>query len=237
MNSTEEPRKQKNKDKSKSKKHKNPFRHLFYDFVKVTGALSAFVYIRPKRIYENKKATKALRGRLMVASNHTGVLDALPLHFAFPTRRLHFLAMKEVFSKPLGRWFFTHVLCIPVDRQNFGMASFNQAVDVLRDDRTLCIFPEGAINAEGKGVNAYKQGVALIAIRGKAPIVPVYIAPRKKWYKRTVIVIGEPITVATGDIPVADMMGSVASITEQLHEKELALADIYEKWKNRKSTK
>lgn len=239
MNSQEGQQKNNAANKKKKKKRKNnPFRFLLYDFVKITGALSAFFYVRPKRIYENKKATKALlRKRMLVASNHIGVLDAIHLHFAFPSRRLHFLALKEIFAKRLGRWFFTHVLCIPIDRENIEMSSFNRAVDVLKDERCLCIFPEGTINIEKKNVSAYKSGVALIAIRGKAPIVPVYIAPRKKWYHRSVMVIGEPIMLATEFEGLSNMMNTVNRITEVLHEKEIALMEIYNQWRDRKHTK
>ncbi len=195
------------------------------------------ICLRPKRLYENKKATKALRGRALVASNHTGVLDPIALHFSFPTRRLHFWAMREIFESKAGNWFFTHVLCIPVDRANVGLSTVNRSVDVLKENGILCIFPEGAINTSGEGVNAYKSGAALIALRGKAPVVPVYIVPRKKWYNRSVTVIGEPIMLTAGDIPVSEMLKSVKTLTDILHEKELILMDIYDKWKNRKSTK
>ena len=44
----------------KNKKKKRPFEYFFYDFVKVTGAIPAFVIVRPKFIYENENAKKPL---------------------------------------------------------------------------------------------------------------------------------------------------------------------------------
>jgi hypothetical protein len=66
-----------------------------------------------------------------------------------------------------------------------------------------------------------------MAHRANAPILPVYIVKREKWYRAQRVVIGEPFDVnaAVGPIPTMEQMERV---TAQLREKELELKRFYE---------
>lgn len=221
----------------KKKRRWRPFRYLFYDFVKVTGAITALLYVRPKCLYESAAAKKKLRGKGVIIANHLGVLDPIILHCVFYYRRLSFLTLDDIFKTRLGKFFFSHVNCIPVDRGNFSMQTFKASLDVLERNKPLCIYPEGHINQyeDKTNVAPFKSGAVLIAVRGKAPIIPVYVAPRKKWYHRTVCVIGEPIDVAAMVEKSFDM-NTVDEINDELHEKEMKLREIHRKWEDRKKS-
>ena len=229
MNSKDNSTKKQQKQKSK---RKNPFRFFLQDFIKITGALTASIWLRPKRLFESKKAKRHVKGGAVVIANHTGVTDPAALFFAFWYRRIHIMAMKELFNSKVGGWFFRKALCIPVDRENFNTQTFREAVDVLNDGGILAIFPEGQINHDTTTVQSFKSGAVLMALRGNAPIVPVYIAPLTKWYKRAVMVIGEPINVKEicGAIP---SLGKIEEVSKILREKELSLKEVYSKWKKK----
>lgn len=225
--------KDKSTKKQKKNKRRNPFRFFLQDFIKITGAWTAAVWLRPKRLFESKKAKKHIRGGAVAIANHTGVTDPIALFFAFWYRRLHIMAMKELFTKKFGNWFFRKALCIPVDRANFNTQTFHEAVEVLNEGGVLAIFPEGEINHDTSTVKAFKSGAVLMALRGHAPIVPVYIAPLTKWYSRAVMVIGEPIypEEICGSTP---SLNSIDEVSKILREKELALKEVYQKWKTKK---
>ena len=225
-----------NSTKKTKKRKRNPFRVLFYDFVKFTGAPSVLIWLRPKKLYESKAAKKRIRKGAIVAANHTGFSDPLALLCALWYRRPHMIALKEMFESKTSMRFFCAMGCIPVDRQNFNMQTYRASVDVLSKKKILCVFPEGAINQDSSTIQTFKSGAALMALKGGVPIIPVYIAPRKKWYTRSVTVFGEPIDVKglCGEKP---DLRAIDRVTEILHEKEMKLMEIYNAWNNKRSSK
>ncbi len=58
----------------------------------------------------------------------------------------------------------------PVDREGSAAAAIKRSVDVLRAGGCIGIFPEGGRNVAGD--KEARQGVALLASLGKAPVVP-----------------------------------------------------------------
>lgn len=225
-----------NSNKKTKKRRRNPFRFALFDLLKWSRALSVLLWLRPKKLYENKAAKKHIRGGAVLVSNHTNIFDPIIMHCAFWYRRLHIIAMKELFNKKFPRWFFNTMLCIPVDRQNFNINTYRAAVDVLLDKRPLGIFPEGSINHDETTVNSFKSGAVFMALKGNAPIVPLYIAPRKKWYSRAIIVVGEPIdlnALCGGKMDIR----KIDEAANTLREREMKLMEVYNKWKTKKSSK
>lgn len=223
-------------NQKKNKKKRNPFRFLLFDFIKVTGALSVAIWLRPKWLFGSKKAKKHIRGGAVVIANHTKFVDPVALYCAFWYRRVHIMAMQEIFSRKLGNWFFRNALCIPVNRRDFSIDSFRAAVEVLEDGGILGVFPEGKINPDVSTVGPFQSGAVLMAMKGHAPIVPVYIVPPKKWYQRIVMVIGEPIDPKEFCGGTASLR-AIDDISQKLREKELELMEVYSAWKMKKSSK
>ncbi len=198
-----------------------------YDFVKVTGALPAMLIYRVKRIYENDTAKKKIKGGAIIISNHISFVDPIRLHCVFWYRRLHFMAMKELFKNKFWDCFFRLVLCFPVDRDNFSMSTFNKVIEISKEKGITCIFPEGHVNYGSETVNSFKSGMILMALKSKVPIVPVYMAPRKNRWHRLKAVIGEPIDIneLCGKMP---SIATIEKAAEILREKELKLRKIYD---------
>ena len=71
-----------------------------------------------------------------------------------------------------------------------------------------------------------------MAYQADAPILPLYIMPRKKWYHRTVVLMGEPISVRAlcGERP---SMADLNKVSEILRQRELELKEKYEKENNK----
>lgn len=199
--------------------------NFWYDFVKITGAIPALLWIRPKIIRVGQKCPK---GGVLISSNHPTFLDPIIILTSFPWRRLHSLATKDLYKNRLLTFMFNRMHCIQVDKTNFSMATFHEVVDRLKNGHAVVIFPEGQVNqGGGQEVRAFKSGAILMAHRAGVPIVPVYIVRREKWYKTQRVVVGEPFDVkaAVGLIPSVEKMERV---TELLREKELELKRFYE---------
>ncbi|MBE6625253.1 MAG: 1-acyl-sn-glycerol-3-phosphate acyltransferase [Ruminococcaceae bacterium] len=217
--------------KQTTKKNKKRFKSytiwtFFYDFIRFTGVIPTWIYLRPKIIKKGKKQKK-VKGAIMMA-NHIGLLDPVVLQFVFAPRRMWTLAMSELFDKPLKRFFFKSALCIPVDRENVTIDMYHSVSDVLKANKILAMFPEGRINFdEIAEVKKFKGGVALFAILNRVPVIPVYIVKREKWYQRQRIVVGEPIYLdeALGRAPTP---ADIEKVSELLHEKEEELALQYD---------
>ncbi|WP_454294851.1 lysophospholipid acyltransferase family protein [Salana multivorans] len=155
-------------------------------------------------------------GRVLVAPNHTGVIDGPVAHGALP-RGSHFLVKEEFFTSRLGflmRWSGQ----IPVDRRN-GRPALEVARTLLEEDRCVGVFPEGT---RGRGdVTATRAGVAWLAVRTGSPVVPCAILGTrppgaKRGYvpgprSRLWVQLGEPIPVAKGGgrTQIAEVMAQV----------------------------
>lgn len=214
-----------NSSKPESGKKRRIGSNFFYDFVKITGAIPALIWIRPRVIHMGQKCPK---GGVLISSNHPTFMDPITLLTSFPWRRLHCLVTKDLYKNKLMTFMLERMHCIRVDKDNFSMASFHETVDRLKEGKAVVIFPEGQVNqGDGREVQAFKSGAILMAHRASAPILPVYIVKREKWYRAQRVVIGEPFDVksAVGPIPSVDKMNAVS---EQLREKELELKRYYE---------
>lgn len=192
-------------------------KYLVYDFVKITAGLPGLLWFRPRIRYENEAAKKRIRGGAVIFANHVGFFDPIFVMFAVWYRRHRFICSKEFFESK-ARWWFKRFGCIPVDRQNFNLGSLRTISEALTEGCLVSIFPEGYINDSG-ALAAFKSGMVLMALQGKAPIVPVYLRPGKHFYNRLHIMIGEPIDIISrcGGRP---SMPQIEEITADLHRKE-----------------
>ena len=124
--------------------------------------------------------------------------------------------------------FFKQMHCIIVDKENFSLASFREVVECLDDGKLVVIFPEGKLNDDSPNtVLAFKSGAVLMAHKASAPILPMYIIKREKWYHRQRIVVGQAIDIREilGKMPT---MQQLNDMSDMLREKEIELREYYE---------
>ena len=198
-------------------------RYWFYDFVKLTAA-PGFLWFRPKLLYANDRARQRIRGGALMIANHIGFFDPVYLHFAVWYRRLHFVCLKDFFESGWA-WFFRAVQCIPIDKENVGLDSVREIIRHLRDGELVCLFPEGGVNKNGGELASFKSGMVLMAMRSGKPIIPVYIRPKRHWYDRLVMAIGEAVDVKKLCGERSGVSGLEAA-AELLHEREEELKDL-----------
>ena len=139
-------------------------------------------------------------GPVLLAANHTGVIDGPVLVGASP-RPAHILIKEEMFAGPVGA-VLRAVAQIPVDRDN-PRAALAAALDVLKRGEVVGIFPEGS---RGRGdASDSRAGITWLALNGRAPVVPVAILGTRRTGQgvnhlprlrhRLVVAFGEPVVV------------------------------------------
>jgi 1-acyl-sn-glycerol-3-phosphate acyltransferase len=112
-------------------------------------------------------------GPVILAANHRSFLDSMFIPLVVP-RRVTFVAKAEYFDDPKTAWFFRGVGQIPIRREG-GSASEGAllaATEVLQRGGVFGIYPEGTRTRDGR-LHRGHTGVARLALRTGAPIVPV----------------------------------------------------------------
>ena len=136
-------------------------------------------------------------GASVVCCNHTSWLDPVLVALGIgPKYPLHFMGKKELFQIPILGKIFRAVGAFPVDRGNVDLGTMRHSINLLKSGERVAIFPEGTrvrpdeVQTDLDGV---KTGVAMIAVRGGVPIIPVYLSRHKKLFRKTSVIIGAPV--------------------------------------------
>ena len=98
-------------------------------------------------------------------------------------RRIHWLGKKELFDWPIVGWAAANGGVHPVDRGGADVEAFRLAQRILDEGNILFVFPEGTRSPDGSLQEA-RDGLAVLALRTGAPIVPLGIAGSYKVWPR-----------------------------------------------------
>lgn len=152
-------------------------------------------------------------GGAVLASNHVSYLDFIFCGYAArPSKRLvRFMAKKATFDHPVSGPLMRSMHHIPVDRAA-GAGSLEHAVEWLRNDQVVGVFPEATISRSFE-VKDFKTGAVRMAAEAQVPVVPMitfggqrlWTKGRKRHMTRGTLValtVGEPIRVSPDDDPV-----------------------------------
>lgn len=131
-------------------------------------------------------------GAAVLCGNHTTAGDPLYVVCALGRKRqVHVMAKEEIMRWPVVGWILKKAGIFGVKRGTADVAAVKEALRVLKNDERLLIFPEGTRVREGQTSEAH-TGAAMFATRTGAPLVPVYITPKKRLFRRTTVIFGQP---------------------------------------------
>lgn len=131
-------------------------------------------------------------GGLILCCNHTSFTDVAFL-IIICRRQIYFMAKSELFKNRFVNWLFTKMGAFAVQRGSGGAEAIEHAVKLINEGKVMGIFPEGTRSRDGTP-KAAKSGVAVIAAKTKAPILPVAI------YRKGKIAPFRKNTIRFGDI-------------------------------------
>lgn len=154
-----------------------------------------------KSLYVIGKENIPKDNKYVVTCTHESYNEVIMLGMALVPNEIHYMAKKELFNNNWFGQFLTSLNAFPVDRENPGPSTLKRPVNLLKENKTVGIFPTGhRTSAEGAPL---KRGASTIAMLGKAPILPAaYVGPKKLHGLITgqaLIKFGEPIYQS--DIP------------------------------------
>jgi 1-acyl-sn-glycerol-3-phosphate acyltransferase len=134
-------------------------------------------------------------GNLVIAANHKSNLDPIFVASAIE-REVSVIAKKELFENKLLANILAKLKVISVDREDSSanLSTLKNAIRILRNGDVLGIFPEGT-RVKGSDFGEAKAGLAMLAIKGRADVLPISIVSKYKLFKKTVIYIDKPISL------------------------------------------
>lgn len=148
--------------------------------------------IFPSRIYGRKNLPK---GKAVLTINHTSNLDSVIIALGTYEKK-YYLAKKELFKNKFQGGFLKSLGAIKIDRSTADIGAIKNALGVLKKGKKLIIYPEGTRNKSANDENfelgEVKSGAAMLAIKSKSPIVPIWIYNRPKAFRTTKVLIGKP---------------------------------------------
>ena len=141
-------------------------------------------------------------GKLIMCSNHATNMDPLFLMAFFPRQPL-FMGKAEAFENPVIGYLLRCLGAFPVSRGKGDQKALERALEILREEKVLAMFPEGTRVKNGERVSA-KKGVGIIATTADAPVIPVYLSSNFKPFAKVKCIIGKPIYICKSDYETLD---------------------------------
>lgn len=166
-------------------------------------------------------------GPAILVCNHLRMMDTACI-IAFSPRKVCFMAKKELFENPFLRAVLTSIGTFPISRGEADLSGIRTVLRILKEGGLLCIFPEGTRNkARKEPLLPLQEGVAMISLRAKAPIVPMWVDGGYAPWSRCVIGAGKPMDLGEYEGLRRVDAAAMKRLTAQMREDMLAVrADI-----------
>lgn len=126
-------------------------------------------------------------GAFILAPNHLSFLDGPLVLSALPyTVRCEtfFIGQADFFIGTWLRYLAKLMKVIPLDTGAQLVKAMQASAYVLRNKKSICIFPEGARSVDGK-LKEFKKGVGILVAELNVSVVPVYIDGTYEAWPRT----------------------------------------------------
>ena len=158
------------------------------------------IYYNPKII--NKEVIPK-KGPILIVGNHKHVFDHC-LTIMATNRPIHYMDKKEYFDGKMA-WFFKLVGCISVNRQIKDTNATNKALEILKNDGAVGLFPEGTRNKTDKFLLPFKFGTVSMAKKTNATIIPFGLTGDYKFRSKNLTIrYGTPFKVEDDDLEKAN---------------------------------
>ena len=164
-------------------------RSILYEIARVLAAIVFNTFLPARCIHREKLDAEA---PYVVIANHRHALDPVAMAYFIRKRQIVFLGKKELGKGKLVTNMLTRMHCILVDRHNTDMNAMRSCMKAVKMKKILLIFPEGTRHHEGQ-MEQIESGTAMIALRSKCPIIPIYFDRKLSLFRRTNLIVGDPI--------------------------------------------
>lgn len=154
----------------------------------------------------------------IIVANHVSFLDAVWILMSIPLRfrKDVYIIAKDRFASL--RYFFPFLKVIFIEMDS--ISSVKMSADMLRQGKSLIIFPEGYISVDGQPAE-FKNGAAYLAKHFHSKIVPVTINGAHEIYplnrKLPIFITGYTAHLHVGEPIDPDAYSTVRDLNEEMH--------------------
>jgi 1-acyl-sn-glycerol-3-phosphate acyltransferase len=158
-------------------------------------------------------------GGFVLAANHTSNFDPWPLGIPFlPDRQLRFMAKAELFNPVLAP-FLRAGGAFKVRRGEGDVEAMRTAVELVREDEIVVMFPEGTRQTKGlvkRHAARPHTGAARIALTAKVPLVPAAIGGTDRLLRLGPLRVAYGPPIDLSDLDGQDIKTAAKLATERL---------------------
>lgn len=173
------------------------------------------------------------QGPTCLMINHVSYLDPIVVTIGIPFRYTISLSKVENFSIPLAGWFLRKWGHYPIHRGEYDRRALRQTIALLMSGQMVLMAPEGTRHPAG--MQQAKEGLAYIAAKADAVIVPTAICGAEDWRRRlkrfrrayAKVVFGKPFRFRTDGNRRLRRTELGTMITQAMHQLALTIPDEY----------
>ena len=134
------------------------------------------------------------KGAIIFVGNHKHAFD--PVVVMTNTKRIvHYMAKESLFKGLHGK-ILESIGIIKVYRTKSNPLAVVEAVEILKNEGTVGIFPEGTRNKTEQELLKFRHGAVAIAKQAKVPIIPFAIRGQYKLFEKGLTIeFGKPIDI------------------------------------------
>ena len=142
--------------------------------------------------FHNAQIVEEMQPPYIIMANHRSFADPMALAIKVKNYENRFIGKRELAHGRLKSWLFSGLHMILVSRHATDMAAMRQCMQTLKEGHILGIFPEGTRH-QPEMMQEVESGTAIIALRARVPLLPVYIDGKIRPFHITHIYYGKPM--------------------------------------------
>jgi 1-acyl-sn-glycerol-3-phosphate acyltransferase len=166
-------------------------------FYGVMRLLLALVLVPLFRYQASGDDATPRRGGVILAVTHKSWFDPLFAGMAF-RRPLRFMAKSELFRNRAFAMLITQLGAVSIKRKSADIEALKTALGLIASGEMFLMFPEGH-RFHDDVVHEFQPGVAMLAVRSGAPVLPVAIRGSARlvpFSSRVRVVVGDPVDLS-----------------------------------------
>ena len=111
---------------------------------KVISSILYFILVKlGKSLFVIGKENIPKDNNYVVTCTHESYNEVIMLGMAIYPNQINYMAKKELFSNKWGGKFLSSLNAFPVDRENPGPSTLKRPIKLLKENKTVGIFPTG----------------------------------------------------------------------------------------------
>lgn len=142
--------------------------------------------------FHNAQIVEEMQPPYIIMANHRSFADPMALAIKVKRYEIRFIGKRELAHGRLKSWLFSGLHMILVSRHATDTAAMRQCMQTLKEGHILGIFPEGTRH-QPEMMQKVESGTAIIALRARVPLLPVYIDGKIRPFHITHIYYGKPM--------------------------------------------